>query len=274
MYLSLKQGWISVLVILATAAGVRSIAADAAMPLVRAHSHNDYEHRRPLIDALEQGFCSVEADIYLVNDELLVAHDRAKVSPERTLAKLYLEPLRQRVRQNGGRVFRDGPPVILLIDVKSDAAATYARLRRALETYSDILTRFNNGKIETNAVTAIISGNRDRSALSKEAVRYAALDGRPEDLENGASRDLVPLVSEDWKKLFQWRGTGPLSEAERVKLDELVQKAHRQGRIIRFWGTTDREAFWTELLKARVDLLNADDLAGLAKFLRGRRAAE
>ncbi len=35
----------------------------------RAHSHNDYLHRRPLLDALALGFCSVEADIYLVDGE-------------------------------------------------------------------------------------------------------------------------------------------------------------------------------------------------------------
>ena len=43
-------------------------------PLPRAHAHNDYYHRRPLLDALDQGFCSVEADIYLVEDRLLVGH--------------------------------------------------------------------------------------------------------------------------------------------------------------------------------------------------------
>src|SRR5438128_1656766 len=30
-------------------------------PLLHAHAHNDYEHTHPLFDALEQGFCSVEA---------------------------------------------------------------------------------------------------------------------------------------------------------------------------------------------------------------------
>src|SRR5712672_4165891 len=64
-------------------------------PLVRAHAHNDYEHQRPLFDALEHGFCSVEADIYLVDGKLLVAHDRSKVKPERTLEALYLDPLRE-----------------------------------------------------------------------------------------------------------------------------------------------------------------------------------
>lgn len=36
----------------------------AQSPLDRAHAHNDYEHARPLIDALERGFGSVEADVY------------------------------------------------------------------------------------------------------------------------------------------------------------------------------------------------------------------
>ncbi len=45
-------------------------AADAA-PLVNAHAHNDYAHKRPLADALDHGFCSVEADIFLVDGALI-----------------------------------------------------------------------------------------------------------------------------------------------------------------------------------------------------------
>src|SRR5437773_8402832 len=78
-------------------------------PLIHAHAHNDYLHARPLLDALDHGFCSVEADIYLVEGQLLVAHDRDKVKPDRTLQSLYLDPLRERVRKNGGRVYPNGP---------------------------------------------------------------------------------------------------------------------------------------------------------------------
>jgi len=65
-------------------------------PLVNAHAHNDYEHARPLLDALDRGFCSVEADVWLVDGQLLVAHDRGKAKPGRTLQALYLDPLRAR----------------------------------------------------------------------------------------------------------------------------------------------------------------------------------
>jgi hypothetical protein len=54
-------------------------AVEPARPLPQAHAHNDYEHRRPLLDALSHGFTGVEADIYLVDGKLLVAHNRGDV---------------------------------------------------------------------------------------------------------------------------------------------------------------------------------------------------
>src|SRR5882724_1755773 len=98
------------------------------VPLPQAHAHNDYEHKRPLLDALDNGFCSVEADIFLVDGELLVGHNRKDLKPERTLEKLYLDPLRERAKANGGKVYPGGPAVFLLIDVKSEAKPTYAAL--------------------------------------------------------------------------------------------------------------------------------------------------
>ena len=43
-------------------------------PLPNAHAHNDYRHGRPLQDALEHGFTSIEADVLLINGELYVGH--------------------------------------------------------------------------------------------------------------------------------------------------------------------------------------------------------
>jgi hypothetical protein len=119
--------------LLVSCASVGAIAADhGPRPLLAAHAHNDYEHPRPLFDALACGFASIEADIHLVDGRLLVAHDRKSVKPGRTLEALYLDPLRARVRENGGRVYRDGPTITLLVDVKSEAVATYAALDEML----------------------------------------------------------------------------------------------------------------------------------------------
>src|SRR5262245_54226321 len=117
-------------------------------PLRQAHAHNDYEHPRPLLDALAHGFCSVEADVWLTDGRLLVGHERNGLRPGRTLETLYLAPLRERVRANGGRVYRGGPAVFLLIDVKTDAQATYAALAKELARYADILSVTRDQRFE------------------------------------------------------------------------------------------------------------------------------
>ena len=64
------------------------LAQAPVVPLSAAHAHNDYRHERPLLDALEHGFCSVEADVFLVDDKLCVAHDAPEITPQRTLRSL------------------------------------------------------------------------------------------------------------------------------------------------------------------------------------------
>ena len=248
-------------------AGCVAIAAPNPTPLSRAHSHNDYEHGRPLLDALDHGFCSVEADLWLVDGRLLVAHDRDAAKPERTLEALYLDPLRDRVQRNGGRVFPQGPTFTLLVDVKSEARETYAALRAVLRGYTNLLTAFTPTHQVTNAVSVLLSGNRAVDVLAAESLRYAALDGRLPDLTPDASPHLIPLISDNWALRFQWRGLGPLADDERQKLKQWVVQAHQQGRRIRFWAAPDTPAGWRELHQIGVDLINTDNLAGLSDWL-------
>ena len=58
-----------------------------------------------------------------------------------------------------------------------------------------------------------------------------------------------------------------MPEAEQDKLKTLVERAHQQGRRIRFWGIADKPIGWQEMQWAGVDLINTDDLSGLRKFL-------
>jgi hypothetical protein len=248
---------------------VSPLRADEPKPLPRAHAHNDYEHKRPLLDALDCSFCSVEADIWLVKGQLLVAHTPLALNTERTLEKLYLDPLRERAKANRGHIHA-GAPFYLMIDVKTEAKETYAALAKVLEKYADILTVTRDGKIEPKAVTVVISGNRDSKGLAEQKVRYAALDGRPADLDGNAPAHLVPWVSQSWTVLFKWDGTGAMPDDERKKLRDLVAKAHKQGRKVRFWATPEKPAVWKELLAADVDFLNTDKLKELEKFLRDK----
>jgi hypothetical protein len=239
-------------------------------PLTLAHAHNDYLHERPLLDALEQGFCSVEADVHLVDGALLVAHSAKEINPERTLAALYLDPLRERVRTNGGRVYRGGPVLTLLIDIKTEAAPTYFALHDVLGRYADMLTMYRGSVVRAGAISVIISGNRPTAEIAAQPLRYAAVDGRPGDLETvpaPPATALMPLISADWNRTFAWRWAGEIPATERAQLEQLVAKVHAQGRRVRFWNTPDRAEVWQLLRAAGVDLINTDDLRGLRAFL-------
>ncbi len=257
----------------ASAASPRQPADGAATEgLERAHAHNDYEHDRPLYDALSNGFKSVEADVWLVDGELLVAHDREDVQSGRTLQSLYLEPLRQIVKDNRGSVYPgDIDTFTLLIDIKSEAVATYEALHRQLRRYQQILTKFVPSGVREGAVTAIVSGNRPRELMRQQRVRYAAYDGRLSDLGVATDASFVPLISDNWTRHFTWQGIGPMPEAERAKLEAIVQSAHASGQRVRFWATPEispqREAVWQELLAAQVDYINTDHLQALRDFL-------
>jgi glycerophosphoryl diester phosphodiesterase len=230
--------------VLATLAGTAAIPAHAearrqapvvGQPLAGTHAHNDYEHDRPLFDALEHGFTSVEADVWLVDGELRVAHDLADARQGVTLESLYLDPLEDLVRsQPGHSVYpRWDGSLQLLIDIKSEGEATYAAIEQELSEH--------------------------RSA----------------DLTSGLPAALMPLISDNWTKLFTWQGVGPMPEAERAKLHAFVAAAHTNGYRVRFWATPDqageaRDAVWTVLADAGVDHINTDDLAGLQRFLTAR----
>ena len=241
----------------------------AQTPLTRAHAHNDYEHTHPLADALAQGFGSIEADVYPIDGELLVAHDVGNVKPDRTLEKLYLAPIKERFDQNKGQVIPGLRTLILLIDIKTNGLLAYQTLEKQIEKYKSMLTEFADGKVKTNAVTIILSGDRPREYLTAQKQRWAALDGRLVDLSQNPSTALIPLVSDAWSAHFKWK-TGPRPAEEATHLKEIISQAHQQGRLLRFWAVPDRVEAWAMLYDAGVDLINTDHLEELSAFLRSR----
>lgn len=245
-----------------------SPASTGAAPLKRAHSHNDYKRTHPLQDALDHGFTSVEADVFLLDGQLRVGHTLEEARTGKTLEDLYLEPLETTIQANGGKVYADGTPLTLLVDIKTQGSDTYKALRGNLAEYAHIVTEYEDGVVQSDPVRVLLSGDVPRAEVEAETHRYTAIDGRLIDLGNGSADDLVPMVSASWQEHFLWHGAVPMPASEREKLVKMVAQAHEQGKAIRFWGTPDRTDVWKEELKAGVDVLNADNLPKLEEFLR------
>lgn len=182
------------------------VLAQAVTPLPQGHSHNDYWRPRPLLDALELGFCSVEADIFLVDGELRVGHDLKEIKPGATLSRLYLEPLAARARQNGGRIYPNGPEFTLLVDIKREGAAVFEVLRAELRRFPDLVSR----RGQARAVRVIVSGDRPKIWIEADREGWMAIDGRWPDVGTGLPSSLVPLISENWTLHFRWNGIGEM----------------------------------------------------------------
>ena len=223
---------LTLLLTLALAAGAQSRP--------RGHSHNDYERLRPLYDALEAGLDSVEADIFLENGQLLVAHDRKDLKPERTLDKLYLEPL-----QNAPTEMQ------LLIDLKTDGQATYDALKEHLRRYP--------------IKNVILTGNRPQHTGDD-----VGIDATIEEALQGNLPKNARLISGKWDKYVQWKGQGEIPQADKRKLEELAELAHKHGLPIRLWASPDTPESWAAQAEAGLDWINTDQPEKLARFLQDR----
>lgn len=247
-----------------------ALGVENAVSTIPGHAHNDYEHKRPLLDALDHGFSSVEADVYLVNGQLLVAHDLFRARRERTLDALYLDPLLQRTQSNKGSVYPDGKGLLLLIDIKSDGPSSYRAIAETLARHKEMLTRYTKNGREEKGVTVVISGNCPRE-LIMAAPEHAGIDGRVGDLSRDSLGPIMPLISDSWGSHFRYRGKGPMPSEEREKLRDIVQKAHARGQKVRFWATPEKETLWNELAEAGVDYINTDQLSRLRDHLTRKR---
>jgi hypothetical protein len=242
-------------------------AATARRVSSRGHAHNDYLHERPLQDALERGFASIEADIFLQDGQLLIGHTHRDLRPERTLEEMYLRPLAAWITAHRGSVHSPQQPLVLLIDIKTDGANTWSVLHRLLIKYREFLSETSDGAFQPRAVTVIVSGNRAVEPILAARPQLAGVDGRLSDLDSSLRQDEMPLISDAWGKHFHWRGSGPMPGDEKKKLVDIVTKAHAAGRMVRFWATPESESLWQELRSADVDLIGTDRLERLELFL-------
>ncbi len=239
--------------------------------VIPAHSHNDYEHAKPLLDAKDYKFKSIEVDVFSKGDSLFLAHDSNQIRSGKTLRKLYLDPLKKLISKNNGSVYGEGTELVLLVDIKDDGLITYKLLHQILESYKGMITSYNSGIKNPRSIAVIVSGNRPFEYIQDQVVRYACYDGRISDIDSGIASSLMPLVSDNWQRHFKWDGKGEMPAAEKDQLLLIVQKAHENGYMLRFWATpdrpgTERDAVWNELKNANVDLIGSDDLKGLQAF--------
>ncbi len=242
--------------------GSISKKSDARKTLI--HSHNDYAQKRPFWGAYEAGADSVEADIYLVDGELLVAHMRRELNKENTLRRLYLEPIRSVFKKNGGKARADGKPLQLLVDLK-DGKPALDRLvemidKEGLRPCFDV-----NGN--PSAVRLVITGDYSKVKNVLDYPDFVFFDTKPEVNFPDKQRNRFPLASQCGRRYTNWR-KGEMSAKDKEKIRAAADAAHAKGCRFRLWGFPDHPQAWKLAQELGADYINTDHPAKVADFLR------
>ena len=237
--------------------------AQYRLTINQGHSHNDYHQVNPLLNAYQVGMGSIEADVFLRNGELYVAHDSTEIITGATLKKLYLAPLADLHEKNGNRPYLDSTwKLQLVVDIKENHQQVLPLLIKELERYKNTFNSTNNA----NAIRIVISGSMPLPSAFKNYPAYISFDGRPFIKYNKNQLKRIAMISDDLKNYTKWEGIGLPVKADLLKLNAVVKQAHQQQKPFRFWATHDNPDTWKLLGKLGVDWINTDQPEKLREF--------
>ena len=226
-----------------------------------AHSHNDYLNTNPFFLAYENGFGSIEADIFPVGEMLYVAHTKKEIDSGKTLQGLYIAPLTRKYNSGAAKKLN------LLIDIKENYSLSLSLLVKALEPLKRYLSRLD----KTNYITIIISGDRPPPSAYKDYPDFIFFDYDLQLPHSRAELKRVALVSLPFIKFSTWNGNGPLNAGDRKKIKQVIDTAHALKKPFRFWAAPDSEESWKLQMKLHADFIGTDKINELGNFLRKKK---
>ena len=229
--------------------------------VANAHSHNDYQNPVPFWAAYNAGFGSIEADIFLTEDQLLVAHEEKELVNKRSLEDLYLRPLQACIEKNNGFVYSDTSRQLqLLIDIKTDSIATLNKLITVLQNYPAL--------INNTSLKFVITGGRPPADSFPSYPSYILFDGNVGTEYSKAALDKIAMLSSSFRNYSKWNGTGKISKKDKAVLEAKIRRAHAMHKPVRFWEAPDVRNAWYKLMRFKTDFINTDHINTLASFLQ------
>jgi alkaline phosphatase len=232
-----------------------------------AHAHNDYQHEPPLISAYNSKFGSIEADVYLSEEEVLVAHSDRDIPNHKTLENVYIKPLLAYIKANNGYVYEDTTrSLILMLDVKSDATSTLSKIVDLFSQYPEITG--------CKSLMILVSGNKPVSGTYVSYPSFIWFDGLLSNRYNKEELSRIAVLSDNFREYSSWKGVGDPPAKDWLALQKAVAKGHDLGKKVRFWNTPDMEEGWQKILELGVDYIDTYSIKGLAEYLKKNTPAK
>lgn len=229
-----------------------------------AHSHNDYKNNIPFYRAYEKGFGSIEADVYAVKGQLMVAHDKKEISAKRSLKILYIDPLIEKLIRDPQRHLR------LLIEIKEDYKAVLPLVITELKP----LEKYFAYEGHPGRLSIVMTGAVPPAAVMPNYPDWMSFDVDHLDGFTAAQWKKIGLVSFPLSKYVHWNGKGVFNTEEIKRVKGGIDSVHNAGKKVRFFETPDTKSSWLAMLRLGVDVIGTDDIEGLGNFLNRKEKSE
>lgn len=233
----------------------------AAVSQVWIHSHNDYLKPHPLTTALENKAYSIEADVFLGREQLLVAHSLRERRSGKTLKSMYIDPIVKLFSRNNGHISPDTSyKTTLMIDIKQEGPLVLKELVKLL----DPLRNFFDRSVNPYAVQVVISGDRGPVSEWNSYPAYIRFDGRPFEQYTPEQSLRLGMMSDNYFNYLVER----TNRGDTIKIRSVLETAHQYHVPFRFWGAPDSEDTWVLLRRCGVDIINTDRIADCRLFFQ------
>lgn len=216
------------------------------------HSHNDYERPEPLLNALRNKVYSIEADVFLVNDTLKVAHDKKDLATAPTLLSLYIQPIVNLFHSHNGRISNDAAYApVLMIDIKENGNAVLTRLVSLLASHASVFDRHKN----PGAIQIVISGDRGDRSNWTSWPSFVLFDGRIGEQYDKPQLERVAFISDSYFNYARQK------DSTDYLIKQLAEKSHQMKKLLRLWAIPDNPLSWSHLWELGVDIINTDKVS-------------
>ncbi|KAL8902494.1 MAG: hypothetical protein Q9207_004651 [Kuettlingeria erythrocarpa] len=208
------------------------------MTPIPCHSHNDYQQQVPLYDALNAGCMSLEADIWLQDNDLVIGHEQDTPDPLRTLQSLYLDPLVSS--------FGDRNPSLDLAAASTDHPEGILKATSPLDALN-LLTRFNGIRMVQGPITVVVSGTTeffktivtttDRTVFFDAPLDHLWDDNAPSNTKGYNQNNSFYACTSFARSIGQPSLIGGLSNEQVNAMKAQIEEAHQRGLKVWYWDT-------------------------------------
>ncbi len=223
-------------------------------------AHNDYTQPIPFYSAYELEVGYIEADVFLRDGRLLVAHTQSEIDTKKTLDSLYLKPLVKQINAHSGFAYKDTKKSLtLMIDLKTEGLSTLHELVKLVSRYPKLLAAKN--------FEIVISGNVPEPIRWAEFPEFIHFDGRPGKKYTSEQLSRISLISTAFTEYSPWNGKGVLPVLELRKIQQIKAETQALGKKLRFWASPDFPNAWIQLMNLNIDVIGSDQVSQLITFM-------